>query len=83
MSIREIPKSYLYGCDRCNTEHHQENAHGHYTNSTPPGWYRFTANSDRLGKIMTLLCCPNCGEGIALDLAAEGRAEIAVTKAKP
>jgi hypothetical protein len=38
MSIREVPKSYVYTCDVCNAEHVQENANGCYTNSTPPGW---------------------------------------------
>jgi len=36
MSIKEIPKSFLYSCDVCNTEHLQENANGCYSNSTPP-----------------------------------------------
>lgn len=36
--IREIPKSFEYTCDRCNTTHRQESAEGHYTESTPPGW---------------------------------------------
>mgnify|MGYP001263534490 CR=1 FL=1 len=38
MSIREIPRSFVYTCDGCKVEHTQENAGGHYANSRPPHW---------------------------------------------
>lgn len=38
MSVTEIPKAYEYTCDKCGAKHRQENASGHYSNSTPPGW---------------------------------------------
>lgn len=42
MSIREIPKSFVYECDgeHCSSQHIQEGADGYYTNSTPPKWMR-------------------------------------------
>ena len=40
MSIREIPRSFVYTCDACGIEHLQENAGGHYTDSRPPLWER-------------------------------------------
>ena len=40
MSIREIPRAFVYICDGCSKEHKQENANGHYTDSRPPHWIR-------------------------------------------
>jgi len=40
MTIREIPRSFLYTCDACLVEHRQENAQGHYTESVPSHWSR-------------------------------------------
>lgn len=69
MTIREIPKAYEYICDKCGEKHLQQNASGHYTNSTPPQWYRLTINGDFYkypsfdGVPHRLLCRP-CGDGI-------------------
>ena len=38
MAIHEIPRAFRYVCDRCDEEHTQHNANGHYTNSLPPSW---------------------------------------------
>jgi hypothetical protein len=38
MTIREVPRSFEYTCDRCGETHVQQNAHGHYHNSRPPEW---------------------------------------------
>jgi putative lipase involved disintegration of autophagic bodies len=38
MGVQEIPKQYKYVCDICKKEHIQENANGHYWESTPEGW---------------------------------------------
>jgi hypothetical protein len=38
--IREIPRAFVCIRDSCKTEHRQENAGGHYTDSRPPHWIR-------------------------------------------
>ena len=38
MKITTIPQAFEYTCDCCGDKHLQENAGGHYTQSTPPGW---------------------------------------------
>lgn len=38
MAIREVPRRFVYSCDRCGKEHEQVNSTGHYANSIPPGW---------------------------------------------
>jgi len=43
MTIKEIPRSYEYTCDKCGAKHNQENASGHYHNSTPPDWLSLKA----------------------------------------
>ena len=48
MAVTEIPRSFLYTCDRCKAEHVQPNPAGHYTESTPPGW--MTVQLYRAGK---------------------------------
>ncbi len=48
MGIREIPKSFEYICDVCQTTHVQQNANGHYTDSRPPSWGRLTLSCDAL-----------------------------------
>lgn len=40
--IEEIPKSFKYSCDRCESYHIQENANGHYSNSCPGEWSYLT-----------------------------------------
>lgn len=72
MSIREIPKSYEYKCDRCDQIHIQHNAGGHYTESLPPYWSKVKqtfSREDGLTRpdVETLLCsgCTNL-----LDLSA-------------
>lgn len=73
MTIREIPRSFLYVCDGCGTEHKQENASGHYFDSRPPHWtrlklgrtaydYQGAACAD--GSIERLLC-PDCSSKVA------------------
>jgi hypothetical protein len=59
MSIEEIPRSFKYVCDRCGQEHIQENAGGHYTESTPPEWSTFKfwlATPPRAWSASVLLC---------------------------
>lgn len=41
MSIIEVPKAYQYECDLCGEKHIQQNARGHYWESTPEGWITF------------------------------------------
>lgn len=61
MSIREIPKSYEYQCDGCPVTHLQENANGHYFNSTPEGWMTVKLQPGHGGGGGTeKLLCPNC-----------------------
>lgn len=56
---------FLYSCDNCSTQHRQENADGHYTNSTPPDWMslRYYVGAGRDGMIEKLLC-PRCNAEI-------------------
>lgn len=65
MSIREIPRAFVYVCDGCKTEHTQENAGGHYSHSRPPHWasikigrdaYDFQGAAVADGSIERLLC---------------------------
>ena len=56
MSIREIPKSWEYKCDRCGVTHHQENASGHYSNSTPPMWVTIRVSRYSNAPVEILLC---------------------------
>lgn len=69
MPIKEIPKSYEYCCDKCAAAHIQQNAAGHYTNSTPPNWYRLRINSDYYRYPVadgepTRLLCQKCGDAL-------------------
>lgn len=69
MAIKEIPKSYEYCCDKCGASHVQQNASGHYTNSTPPNWYRLRINSDYYRYPVadgepTRLLCQKCGDDL-------------------
>lgn len=65
MAIREIPKAYVYVCDGCGTEHKQENASGHYSNSRPKHWSNLKLQRDAYnyqgavcadGSVERLLC---------------------------
>lgn len=70
MAIREIPKSYEYTCDKCSYTHIQENASGHYTNSTPYGWSRLKWRVARDNEDETnLLLCMACTGSFGLTLA--------------
>lgn len=42
-TIREI-RGFEYECGKCGATHIQDNANGHYSNSTPPGWITVTAH---------------------------------------
>lgn len=69
MTIREIPKCYEYKCDKCEVTHLQENASGHYGNSTPPQWYRLRINSDfyrypAANEEPSRLLCRKCGDAL-------------------
>jgi len=59
MAIREIPKSFEYHCDRCPETHVQENASGHYSNSTPPKWLSLTIATYNKAP-HTILLCDKC-----------------------
>lgn len=56
MSVVEIPKAYEYTCDNCGAKHRQENASGHYTNSTPPNWMSLRVARYNKGTTEYLLC---------------------------
>lgn len=76
MSIREIPKAFEYTCDKCGATHKQENASGHYGNSTPPGWLtirlvRFNKHSEEF------LICESCEPAIAQALMMSPKHEAA------
>jgi hypothetical protein len=65
MAVQEIPRSFRYTCDICETTHIQEGAGGTYPNSTPPFWSRlqFVASpSFKEGSVQDhlLLLCNNC-----------------------
>lgn len=67
MAIREIPKSYHYTCDLCGAKHVQQNANGHYENSTPPDWMRLRVDSNGTrfsypAQPLDKLLCTSCGE---------------------
>lgn len=64
MSIQEVPKSYKYICDGCGSVHLQENANGHYTNSTPPGWATVRINTYNAAPFFEKLLCEECGDTI-------------------
>jgi len=59
MTIREIPRSFLYVCDACGHEHRQENAQGHYTESVPPHWSRLRIRESASDN--EYLLCESCG----------------------
>lgn len=67
MAIKEIPRSFLYSCDVCNTDHLQENANGCYTNSTPPKWasIKFHRIIDAQVIWFDKLLCPMCADKFA------------------
>ena len=77
MAIREIAKSYEYKCDGCGEIHLQENANGHYTNSTPPGWgrlnfiHRSIKSSLPSEVLLCELCCVKLNESLSLILKVE------------
>jgi hypothetical protein len=56
MTIREIPKSYEYRCDKCGATHLQENASGQYSNSTPPEWMSLRVGEYSKAPVDILLC---------------------------
>lgn len=59
MAVREIPKAFEYSCDWCGVTHLQENASGHYTESTPDGWLRiktYGSGPKRSGHQEELIC---------------------------
>ena len=64
MTIREIPRTFLYSCDACEREHRQENASGHYTESVPPHWSRIRIREgsvvDETFKAFEYLLCESC-----------------------
>lgn len=67
MTIKEVPKSYVYTCDLCGAEHVQENAGGHYSNSTPPDWMKLMVGGNGRrwsypGEPINKLLCESCGE---------------------
>lgn len=79
MSVKEIPKAYEYTCDQCGVTHRQENASGHYSNSTPPDWMSLLVR--RYNKVpVDILLCDRCeatiiatlGEGACLPKQLEG-----------
>lgn len=59
MSIRSIPVAFEYKCDQCGAIHLQENASGHYANSTPPDWMNLVISFYGKSPINILLC-GNC-----------------------
>ena len=64
MTIREVPKQYIYSCDRCGDRHVQENANGHYTNSRPPHWQRVVVYADLTIEQLDQLLCPACANDV-------------------
>lgn len=72
MTIREIPRAFVYECDGCGLEHKQENAGGHYTDSRPDGWGRVTLKYAANFELERLLC-PKCLTRVkdAIDEATE------------
>ena len=65
MTIREIPRAFLYTCDACDVEHRQENAQGHYTESVPPHWSRIRirkgSSFEETFETFEHLLCDACG----------------------
>lgn len=70
MSVREVPRSFLYECDACGEEHKQENPSGHYTDSRPPGWTTLKFAADvATGHVSEVrreekLLCLECGRKV-------------------
>lgn len=69
VTIKEIPRSFEYCCDKCKASHLQQNASGHYTNSTPPQWFRLRLHSDYYrypvaNEEPTRLLCQKCGDSL-------------------
>lgn len=65
MTINYIPPAYNYICQRCGDIHRQENATGHYADSTPPEWMTITIidNSNPEGRARrVILLCEKCTE---------------------
>lgn len=56
MAVQEIPKAYEYTCDKCGAKHRQENASGHYANSTPPDWMSLRISEYSKAPVDALLC---------------------------
>lgn len=56
MSIKTIPTAYEYKCDNCGRTHLQENASGHYDNSTPPVWMSLKVFRYNKAPFEVLLC---------------------------
>lgn len=91
MAVQEIPRAFKYVCDVCRTEHLQENASGHYTNSTPKYWARLVIKQDAYdyqgaavadGSIERLLCS-DCRSGVIAAINTwtdERRAALAGSK---
>lgn len=60
MAIKEVPKAFRYTCDGCGHFHIQENANGHYTNSTPPRWTTIRIILKYDGVTFEKLFCEEC-----------------------
>lgn len=62
MTVREIPRSFVYACDSCGQEHVQDNAGGHYTGSRPVGWVGYVVRTDdHPNHNDQRLLCETCG----------------------
>jgi hypothetical protein len=64
MGIKEIPKSYRYTCEGCGAFLTQENADGHYINSTPRGWATVIVNTNDASRYIEKLFCNDCQEPV-------------------
>jgi len=60
MDIEEIPRAFRYNCDGCPVYHKQENANGHYPNSTPPRWNTIKVTSATSSESFERLFCEDC-----------------------
>jgi hypothetical protein len=56
VAITDVPRSWLYTCDGCGVQHKQENAYGHYSNSTPPNWATVRVSRHSGAPVERLLC---------------------------
>jgi hypothetical protein len=62
MTVREVPKSFIYTCDWCANDHRQENSDGHYTESCPPnwGWIKLYGRPGDIATSLGYLLCTDC-----------------------